>query len=200
MFSATLSKEVRDICKLYMHNPREIIIDEGKKLRLHGLQQFYVKLTEKQKTEKLISILDNIDFNQVFVFVKSISRAEILYDLLNEEGFPTICLHGRLDTESRIDNFRKFKAGSEARIMVATNLCHRGMDFKSVNVVINYDMPKDEDTYLHRVGRAGRFGTKGLAISFISAPEDEEVLEEVRKKFVVTLPELPKKNWTNQVT
>jgi len=75
--------------------------------------------------------------------------------------------------------------------MVATNLAGRGMDFKSVNVVINYDMPEDEDTYLHRVGRAGRFGTKGLAISFISDDEDEKVLDAVRKKFVVDLPLLP---------
>jgi ATP-dependent RNA helicase UAP56/SUB2 len=77
--------------------------------------------------------------------------------------------------------------------MVATNLAGRGMDFKSVNVVINYDMPDDEDTYLHRVGRAGRFGTKGLAISFISSEDDEKVLDTVRNKFVVDLPVLPEK-------
>jgi len=71
------------------------------------------------------------------------------------------------------------------------NLFGRGVDFERVNVVFNYDMPADEDTYLHRVGRAGRFGTKGLAISFVSTAEDKEVMEKVRKKFVVKLPELP---------
>lgn len=75
--------------------------------------------------------------------------------------------------------------------MIATNLFGRGVDFERVNVVINYDMPDDEDTYLHRVGRAGRFGTKGLAISFVTTPEDKEILEKVRSKFVVPLPELP---------
>jgi len=191
MFSATLSDEIRDICKRFMHNPREIIIDEGKKLRLHGLQQYYVKLLEEEKNRKLIDILDKIDFNQVFVFVSSFNRAHHLDKVLKEEGFPSICLHGKMNQDNRTQNYKKFKAGTDARILVTTNLCGRGMDFKSVNVVLNYDMPSDEDTYLHRVGRAGRFGTKGLAISFITQEEDEKLLEAVREKFVVPLPELP---------
>lgn len=75
--------------------------------------------------------------------------------------------------------------------MVATNLFGRGVDFERVNVVINYDMSEEADTYLHRVGRAGRFGTKGLAISFISSKEDAEVLNLVQKRFVVDIPTLP---------
>jgi len=193
MFSATLDKDMRDICKKFMQHPREIIIDEGKKLRLHGLQQYFVKLTEKEKTTKLLEILDQIDFNQVFVFVKKYNRATTLNGILVDEGFPSICLHGQLNQTERLENFKKFKGGNQARIMVATNLAGRGMDFKSVNVVINYDMPDEEDTYLHRVGRAGRFGTKGLAISFISSEDDEKVLDTVRNKFVVDLPALPEK-------
>jgi len=91
-----------------------------------------------------------------------------------------------------IEKYKQFKDFG-SRILVATNLFGRGVDFERVNVVINYDMPEDEDTYLHRVGRAGRFGTKGLAISFISSDEDTEVLEKVRKKFVVPIPDLPDK-------
>jgi len=75
--------------------------------------------------------------------------------------------------------------------LISTNLFGRGVDFERVNVVINYDMPEEEDTYLHRVGRAGRFGTKGLAISFVSSNDDRDVLQKVRNKFVVPLPELP---------
>jgi len=191
MFSATLDDEVRSICRYFMHNPREIIIDEGKKLRLDGLQQYCIKLAENKKNEKLIQILDMVDFNQVFIFVSSVTRANTLHTILNEEGFPTIVTHGGLSTEERIERFKKFKQGSEARIMVATDLFQRGMDFKSVNVVVNYDMAKDEDTYLHRVGRAGRFGTKGLAISFVTTQDDEKTLELVRKKFVVPVDEMP---------
>jgi len=114
----------------------------------------------------------------------------MLNRLLNDENFPSICTYGRLDQEKRIDKFKQFKKFN-ARIMVTTNLLGRGVDFERVNLVINYDMAPSEDAYLHRVGRAGRFGTKGLAISFVSTADDKEVLEKVRKKFVVDLPELP---------
>lgn len=90
----------------------------------------------------------------------------------------------------RIDRYKKFKDFG-SRIMVATNLFGRGVDFERVNVVINYDMSEDPDTYLHRVGRAGRFGTKGLALSFVSSKEDAEVLNQVQKRFVVDIPALP---------
>jgi ATP-dependent RNA helicase UAP56/SUB2 len=116
----------------------------------------------------------------------------MLNRLLNEENFPSITTNGKLAQEKRIEKYQQFKTFG-ARILVATNLFGRGVDFERVNVVINYDMPADEDTYLHRVGRAGRFGTKGLAISFVSSAEDEEVLGKVRAKFVVPLPELPDK-------
>mmetsp|Transcript_16530 Transcript_16530/g.28435 ORF Transcript_16530/g.28435 Transcript_16530/m.28435 type:complete len:107 (+) Transcript_16530:635-955(+) len=92
--------------------------------------------------------------------------------------------------EERIALYKKFKDFS-SRIMVATNLLGRGIDVERVNVVINYDMSDSADTYLHRVGRAGRFGTKGLAISFISTKEDGEILNEVQSRFTVSVPELP---------
>jgi ATP-dependent RNA helicase UAP56/SUB2 len=191
MFSATLSEEVRAICKRFMHNPREIYINDGAKLTLHGLQQYYVNLEEKEKNRKLIDLLDALEFNQAVVFVKSPLRARILNDLLCKENFPSICTYGRgMDQNERIAKYKQFKS-FEARVMVCTNLFGRGVDFERVNVVINYDMPDEEDTYLHRVGRAGRFGTKGLGISFITTEEDKKVLAAVREKFVVPLPELP---------
>jgi len=75
--------------------------------------------------------------------------------------------------------------------MVATDIFGRGIDIERVNIVINYDMPQESDSYLHRVGRAGRFGTKGLAITFVSSPEDQKVLEDIQKRFEVDIPELP---------
>jgi len=190
MFSATLAPEVRAVCKRFMHNPKEIYINDGSKLTLHGLQQYYLHLEEKEKNRKLVDLLDALEFNQVIIFVKSVERAEMLNVLLNEENFPSICSYGRLDQEKRIDQYKKFKKFG-ARIMVTTNLLGRGVDFERVNLVINYDMPGTEDAYLHRVGRAGRFGTKGLAISFVTSNEDKDCLDKVRKKFVVDLPELP---------
>lgn len=190
MFSATLSDDVRAVCKRFMHNPREIYINDKAKLTLDGLQQFYVNLKEEQKNRKLVNLLDVLEFNQVVIFVSTVERAVALNKLLESEKFPSICTHSRLKQDARIDQYKSFKKFG-SRIMVTTNMYGRGVDFERVNVVFNYDMPSNETTYLHRVGRAGRFGTKGIAISFVSTDEDKEVMEKVRKQFVVKLPELP---------
>jgi len=190
MFSATLSDEIRPICKKFMHDPLEIYINEGSKLTLHGLQQYYVSLKENEKNRKLVDLLDALEFNQLVIFVGSVSRASELNRLLVECNFPSICIHSGMKQEERIECYRKFKE-FKARIMVATNLFGRGIDIERVNVVINYDMPENADTYLHRVARAGRFGTKGLAISFVTAEADKTTLESVQKRFEVSVPELP---------
>jgi ATP-dependent RNA helicase UAP56/SUB2 len=186
----------------------EIYVDDQSKLTLHGLQQYYVKLTEKEKNRKLIDILDALEFNQVVIFVKSTQRATELNKLLFESSFPSICIHSSMSQEDRIKKYQSFK-DFEKRILVATDIFGRGIDIQRVNIVINYDMPDDPDQYLHRVGRAGRFGTKGLAISFISsdAPvgastvsarsgyerkfSDEQVLEMIQKRFEVKVQPLP---------
>jgi len=190
MFSATLSEEIRPVCKKFMHNPLEIYINDGSKLTLHGLKQYYVQLQESEKTRKLVDLLDALEFNQCVIFVSSVKRAAELNKLLVDCNFPSICIYGGMPQEDRIDRYKKFK-DFRARIMVATNIFGRGIDIERVNVVINYDMPEDSDTYLHRVGRAGRFGTKGLAISFAASPQDGEVLNKVQSVFVVDIPQLP---------
>jgi len=190
MFSATLSEDIRKVCKKFMHNPLEIYINDGAKLTLHGLQQFYVPIQEKEKIRKLIDCLDALEFNQLIIFVKSVQRAKSLNDVLVGANFPSIALHAALKQDQRIEQFKSFK-DFKSRIMVATNIIGRGVDIERVNVVINYDMPENADTYLHRVGRAGRFGTKGLAISFVTSDEDKATLATIQSKFVVTVPELP---------
>jgi len=190
MFSATLSETIRPVVKKFMHNPLEIYINDGAKLTLHGLKQYYVQLEEQAKNRKLVDLLDALEFNQVVIFVRSVSRASELNKLLADCNFPSISIHGGMKQEERIDRYKKFK-DFQSRIMVATDIFGRGIDIERVNVVINYDMPENSDTYLHRVGRAGRFGTKGLAISFVSSKEDGVVLNDVQSRFVVSIPQLP---------
>merc|ERR1712005_80686 len=110
--------------------------------------------------------------------------------LLVECNFPSIAVHSGLSQEDRIARYKQFKE-FQKRILVATDLFGRGIDIERVNIVINYDAPDASDTYLHRVGRAGRFGTKGLAISFISSDNDESTLKQVQERFAVAVPELP---------
>merc|ERR1712146_118111 len=190
MFSATLTKETRELCKKFMQDPHEISVDNESKLTLHGLLQYYVKLTEKEKNRKLNDLLDALEFNQVVIFVKSVQRAIALDKLLVECNFPSIAIHSGLGQEERIARYKQFKE-FQKRIMVATDLFGRGIDIERVNIVINYDMPEDSDSYLHRVGRAGRFGTKGLAITFVGDDKDAEILKKVQERFEVNIGEMP---------
>jgi len=190
MFSATLSKDIRAIAKKFTQNPMEIFVDDEAKLTLHGLRQYYVKLTEAQKNRKLNDLLDQLDFNQVVIFVNGVRRCRELNKLLNECNFPSICTYGGLKQEERIERYNQFK-DYKSRLLVATDLFGRGVDFERVNIVINYDMPENADQYLHRVGRSGRFGTKGLAITFIASETDSKLLEQVQSRFEVEIPEMP---------
>merc|ERR1711977_247331 len=190
MFSATMTPDIRAVCKKFMSDPHEISVDEDSKLTLHGLLQYYVKLDEKAKNRKLNDLLDALEFNQVVIFVKSVQRAIALDKLLVECSFPSIAIHSQLTQEERIDRYKQFK-DFRKRIMVATDLFGRGIDIERVNIVINYDMPDESDSYLHRVGRAGRFGTKGLALTFVATDEDSDVLKKVQERFEVNIGEMP---------
>lgn len=190
LFSATLSKEIRPVCKKFCQDPMEIYVDDETKLTLHGLQLYYAQLAEAEKNRKLNDLLDALEFNQVVIFVAKVSRAKELNRLLTECNFPSICIHAGMKQEERIEKYKNFK-DFNARILVSTDLFGRGIDIERVNVVINYDFPNDSDQFLHRVGRAGRFGTKGLAISFVSSKDDQEILEKVQSRFEVNIPELP---------
>merc|ERR1711924_94197 len=154
------------------------------------LLQYFVKLDEKAKNRKLNDLLDALEFNQVVIFVKSVQRAIALDKLLVECSFPSIAIHSGLKQDERIARYKQFEE-FQKRIMVSTDLFGRGIDIERVNIVINYDMPDDSDSYLHRVGRAGRFGTKGLAISFVSGDEDAEVLKKVQSRFEVNITDMP---------
>ena len=190
MYSATLEKEIRPICRKFCQDPMEIYVDDETKLTLHGLQQYYIKLTEQQKNRKLNDLLDDIDFNQVVIFVSKVARARELSKLLQECNFPSICIHSGMKQEERLEQYKGFK-DFKSRILVTTDIFGRGIDIEHVNIVINYDFPEDSDQYLHRVGRAGRFNTKGLAVSFISTDKDEEEFKKVQDRFSVKVPELP---------
>jgi len=190
MFSATLSKEIRPVCKKFMQDPMEVYVDDESKLTLHGLQQHYVKLKDSEKNRKLFELLDVLEFNQVVIFVKSIQRCMALCQLLGEQNFPAIAIHRSMTQEERLSRYQQFK-DFKKRILVATDLFGRGMDIERVNIVFNYDMPENSDSYLHRVARAGRFGTKGLGITFVSDETDAKVLNDVQERFDVSITPLP---------
>merc|ERR1719481_1110914 len=190
MFSATLKKDIRAVCKKFMQDPMEVYVDDESKLTLHGLQQHYVKLKDNEKNRMLFELMDKLEFNQVVIFVKAVQRCIALTTLLVEQNFPAIAIHRAMTQEERLSRYQQFK-DFQKRILVATDLFGRGMDIERVNIVFNYDMPENSDTYLHRVARAGRFGTKGLGITFVAEETDAKILNEVQERFDVNITELP---------
>ncbi|ROK35702.1 Spliceosome RNA helicase DDX39B [Anabarilius grahami] len=187
-----MRRDVQEIFRMTPHEkqPMEIFVDDETKLTLHGLQQYYVKLKDNEKNRKLFDLLDVLEFNQVVIFVKSVQRCIALAQLLVEQNFPAIAIHRAMPQDERLARYQQFK-DFQRRILVATNLFGRGMDIERVNIAFNYDMPEDSDTYLHRVARAGRFGTKGLAITFVSDETDARTLNDVQDRFEVNISELP---------
>jgi len=158
-----------------------------------------VRLEEDQKIKKLIQLLDDLDFNQVIIFVKTQEYAKKLNEIIRDTGFPSAACYSSMPIEDRLKIYNEFK-NFKYRILVSTDLFGRGIDIEKINVVINYNMPRpnESDQYLHRVGRAGRFGTKGLAISFISTADDQKVLDDVQAQFEVKVADLPttiEKSW-----
>lgn len=211
MFSATLPGEMRSLCRKYMQDDthtHEIFVDDESKLTLHGLLQYYVRLQEKDKIAKLLYLLDKLEFNQVVVFCSTGERVEALQKILTHHQFPTTSMHGHMPQTERLKHYSEFRE-FKSRILVATDLVGRGIDIERVNIVFNFDVPADSDSYLHRVGRAGRFGTKGLAVTFVvpgqksssvgasgrgvsvTSNEDEEVLKQIQSRFSVQVNEFP---------
>jgi len=174
-----------------MRNPAEVLIENESKLTLHGLRQYYVMVEDKQKISKLMDLIDELQFNQVIIFVSSIAYAKKLVEVLNRESIPSKAIHSDIPNEKRIEIYNMLKQ-FKLRILVATEIFARGIDIEKINIVFNFDMPKETSAYLHRVGRAGRFGTKGLAITFVSDDKDKEVLDEIQKRFECKIEEMPK--------
>lgn len=190
MFTATLSNDIKTTCRRFMRNPAEILIEKESKLTLHGLCQYYVSLEESKKIAKLMDLIDELQFNQVIIFVSHVNYAVKLNEVLNKNSFPSKAIYSRLPLEERLKIYEGFKQ-FKYRILVATELFGRGIDIEKINIVFNFDMPGDADSYLHRVGRAGRFGTKGLAITFVSSDKDRTVLQDIQDRFEVSIGELP---------
>ncbi|RNF17337.1 putative ATP-dependent DEAD-box RNA helicase [Trypanosoma conorhini] len=165
LFSATFPVTVKDFADRYLRNPYEINLME--ELTLRGVTQYYVFVEERQKIHCLNTLFNRLQINQSIIFCNSVNRVELLAKKITQLGYSCYYIHARMQQQHRNRVFHDFREG-HCRNLVCSDLITRGIDIQAVNVVINFDFPKYAETYLHRIGRSGRFGHLGLAINFVT--------------------------------
>lgn len=165
LFSATISKEIREITKLYQSNP-EHIVTVHKELTIPSIEQYYLEVRESSKLELLCRLIDAKNIKLGLVFCNTKKRVDELTSALQTRGYSAEALHGDMKQTERDRVMTKFRKGN-IDILVATDVAARGIDVNNIEAVFNYDIPSDEEYYVHRIGRTGRAGKKGVSYSFV---------------------------------
>jgi superfamily II DNA/RNA helicase len=189
LFSATMAEPVIAVANKILQNPVRILIPSTE-VRLEGIQQFYVKLDhEDHKFECICDLYKNLNITQAVIFCNMRKNAEMLANKMGDQGFPIACIHGELPKAERAQRMKDFLSG-DCRVLVSTDMLGRGIDVQQVSLVINYELPEIMESYVHRIGRAGRFGRKGTTINLIGKNE-ETLMGEIAKKFGMEMNPLP---------
>ena len=189
LFSATLPLEIQSIAGKFMRNPVEILV-KTESVTLEGIQQYYVAIeNDAVKYETLKDLFQNISVNQCIIYCNSVNRVTDLYEALIKDNFPVCCIHSNMGKDERMSAYKEFMNGS-SRVLISTNLTARGIDVQQVSTVINFDIPKDIHTYIHRIGRSGRWGRKGMGINFVTR-RDIGKIKEIEGYYSTQIDELP---------
>lgn len=189
LFSATMPVEILQMTREFMRNPVRILV-KADALTLEGIKQFYVPVdNDEQKFEVLTDIYDTISVSQGIIFVNSKQNAILLKELLEKRNYTVGLIHGGYNQYERNDILADFKMG-KARILIATDILSRGIDIQQISLVINYDVPYKVEPYIHRIGRSGRFGRKGVAINLVTM-EDAQNLKKIERFYNTVVERLP---------
>ncbi|EIJ87840.1 ATP-dependent RNA helicase DDX6/DHH1 [Nematocida parisii] len=184
MYSATFPAMIQEYIDTYM--PDTVKINLMKELTLSGVRQYYAYVKSINKLHCLKTLLTKLNLNQCFIFCNSIQTVERLAKRMTELGFTAYYIHSKMKQEDRNLVFHNFTSKGECRILVSTDLVTRGIDVPSVNVVINFDLPQSTESYLHRIGRSGRFGTEGTAVNMVT-PEDVYKIREIESNLGIDM-------------
>tara|TARA_B100001094_G_scaffold331897_1_gene401822 strand:+ start:1249 stop:2394 length:1146 start_codon:yes stop_codon:yes gene_type:complete len=189
LYSATLSKDILDTVDNILDDPIKILI-QNEELTLQGIRQFYINTVyDKYKVDALIDIYSSLSINQTIIYVNTINRAMQLENKLKYQGLSSNILHSKLNQSERNDILSNFRSGS-SRILISTDIIARGIDIQSVSIIINYDIPNYKETYIHRIGRSGRYGRKGYAINFC-CNNDINKLKIIEEFYSTSIEEFP---------
>jgi superfamily II DNA/RNA helicase len=172
-----------------MRDPVKILV-KAEALTLEGIEQYYIGLeNDSQKYQTLKDLYASVSMSQCIIYCNSVKRVSDLYDAMVTDSYPVCCLHSSMDRESRTESYNDFKKGKH-RVLISSNVTARGIDIQQVSTVINFDIPKDINTYLHRIGRSGRWGRKGVGINFITR-RDYRRIKEIEQYYATHIAELP---------
>ena len=189
LFSATLPLEIQAITEKFMRDPVKILV-KTESITLEGIKQYYVALEDdSQKYETIKDIFESISLSQCIIYCNSIKRVNDLNEALIKDGFPVCCIHSGMEKDERMNAYKEFSSGG-ARVLISSNLTARGIDVQQVSTVINFDVPKDVHTYIHRIGRSGRWGRKGMGINFITR-RDIRLIRDIEQYYDTQIEEMP---------
>jgi len=189
LFSASMPEEVEKLTEKFMNEPEKILV-KSEMLTLEGIEQYHVALdNDGDKFDCLKDLYASLSVSQSIIYCNSIKRVDDLYDAMTNDSFAVSKLHGNMEKNERTTAYENFKNG-KSRILISSNVTARGIDIQQVSTVINFDLPKSVHTYLHRIGRSGRWGRKGVGINFVTR-FDLAHLKSIEQFYHTTIEELP---------
>jgi len=189
LFSATMPPEALEITQRFMNHPVRILVKRDE-LTLEGIKQFYISVErEEWKLDTLCDLYDTLNITQAVIFCNTRRKVDWLTDKMRAREFTVSSTHGDIGQKERDVILNEFRTGS-SRVLITTDLLARGIDVQQVSLVINYDLPRNLENYIHRIGRSGRFGRKGVAINFVTS-EDVRTLRELETFYNTTIDEMP---------
>ena len=189
LYSATVPNEIAELSKKFMRDPVRILV-KSEMLTLEGISQFHINIEDDQgKYLTLKDLYESLSVSQCIIYCNSVKRVQDLYQALLEDGFPVAAIHSSMDKQERTESYKDFKSG-KSRVLVSSNVTARGIDVQQVSIVINFDVPKCVHTYLHRIGRSGRWGRKGIGINFVTK-RDFRYIKAIEQHYSTQITELP---------
>lgn len=189
LFSATMPQEVIDVAERLLKDPVRILLPP-EKVTLEGIRQYYVEVEQDAwKFDCLCDLYQHININQCLIYANQRGTVERLAKRLQENGFEVSYIHGEMEPKDRKHTIDTFRSGG-SRVLVSSDLLARGIDIQQVSLVINYELPPQRENYIHRIGRSGRFGRKGVAINLVTSAE-LNAIREIEKFYATSIPVLP---------
>jgi len=189
LVSATLPHEILEMTQKFMTDPIRILVKRDE-LTLEGIKQFFVAVErEEWKFETLCDLYDTLTITQAVIFCNTKRKVDWLTEKMREANFTVVSMHGDMPQQERDSIMKEFRSGS-SRVLISTDVWSRGLDVPQVSLVINYDLPNNRELYIHRIGRSGRYGRKGVAINFVKS-DDIRVLRDIEQYYSTQIDEMP---------